>query len=69
MSAIFDPCVHLTCKIKVSQKTGTVSNKAGHLTLTYTDGSVGSFDVTANCKGAHRLVGADWGGKLTVDQK
>ena len=64
-----DPCVHSTCKIVIRQKTGTVSNKAGHLTLTYTDGSIGSLDVTSNCVGAHRLVGGDWGGKLTADQK
>ncbi len=69
VSAIFDPCVHSTCKIKVSQKVGKVVNKSGHLTISYSDGSVGTFDVLANCKGAHRLDGSDWGGKLTADQR
>ena len=64
-----DPCVHSTCKIKISMQEGTVSGKGGHLTFTYSNGSVASFDVLSNCTGAHRLVGSDWGGNVTVDQR
>jgi hypothetical protein len=64
-----DPCVHLFCKIMVRQKTGTVSGSGGHLTLTYTDGTVGKLDVLSNCADAHRLTGSDWGGTVTVDQR
>lgn len=70
VTATDDVCANSTCKVAIREKTGTVTITApNHLTLNYTDGTVGHLDVQKGCPDSstkkvgykERLVGDDWG--------